>query len=95
MCELNREYADKRKSGRLRPLSIGVLQSGTFQTFRSDWVAKGRREAQFKIVAVQHRWELEFDFEAYVTSESPESGAAGSPGELTTEQVDKLQSNLM
>ncbi len=76
LCLLNREYADKRKSGRLQALSVAVLQSGTFQSFRSDWVSRGRREAQFKIVAVAHRWELEFDFEAFVTSQSTPSVAS-------------------
>lgn len=75
LCALNREYADKRKSGRLKPLSVAILQSGTFQSFRNDWVSRGRREAQFKIVAVAHRWELEFDFESFVTSSTQEVSA--------------------
>jgi hypothetical protein len=47
-------------------LALATLRSGCFQAFRRDWISRGRREAQFKIIALQHRWELEFSFEEYV-----------------------------
>jgi hypothetical protein len=74
LCDLNIEYADKRKSGRLKPLKISALNANAFKAFRSDWIAGGRREAQFKIVALQHRWENTFPFEQYVSRRFSGSG---------------------
>ncbi|MCB0323095.1 MAG: GH3 auxin-responsive promoter family protein [Bdellovibrionales bacterium] len=64
----NIEYAQKRQSNRLQCVEICSLQPGTFERFRQHWVATGRREGQFKIVALRHRWEAGFPFESFVAA---------------------------
>ena len=62
LCELNREYAAKRESARLHLPVITTLSAGTVHYAREVWLAKGRREAQFKLVHLQIESDLEFDF---------------------------------
>jgi hypothetical protein len=44
------EYAAKRKSLRLPPIELKVLQEDSFETFKNWRVSQGIREAQFKVV---------------------------------------------
>lgn len=58
----NVEYAQKRKSGRLRPLEIAPLRRGAGQAYKQHCVARGQREIQFKIVALQYADDCPFPF---------------------------------
>lgn len=59
---LNIEYDSKRKSGRLRPLEAGVLRPGASAAYRRWCVARGQRDAQFKVLALQYARDCGFDF---------------------------------
>ena len=65
--ERNLEYAQKRKSGRLRALQIISVASGTGELYKRHMLAKGQKEGQFKLVALQYATDCTFDF----TSGSP------------------------
>jgi hypothetical protein len=62
LAALNVEYASKRGSGRLRPLRIVALRSGTSRAYREHCVRKGQRESQFKVLTLRDAAELDFDF---------------------------------
>jgi hypothetical protein len=64
LAEGNLEYAAKRASGRIRALRVVVLQAGSFDRYKRSCLARGQREGQFKVVALQYARELKFDFEA-------------------------------
>ena len=66
LCKLNIEYQSKLASGRLKPLSLHHIQSGTREIFKKYYIGKGQKESQFKIVALQYKDELDFDFENYI-----------------------------
>ena len=61
LCRVNIEYESKRKSGRLTPLSICWLKSGTGEEYRSACVSAGQRDAQFKFLHLQYARECSFD----------------------------------
>jgi hypothetical protein len=63
LSRINLEYAAKRGSGRLAPLEVRPLQSGCSEHFRAECVRRGQKEGQFKVVALQYRDELLFDFD--------------------------------
>lgn len=58
----NIEYDGKRASGRLVPLKVQWLQSGTGDAYRRHRVANGQRDAQFKYLHLQYAHECSFDF---------------------------------
>ena len=60
--ERNFEYAQKRKSGRLRALQITPVVTGTGEIYKRHMLAKGQREGQFKLVALQYAADCTFDF---------------------------------
>jgi GH3 auxin-responsive promoter len=62
LCRLNIEYAAKRSSQRLSPVEIRLLSAGTGAAYRRWCVSKGQRDAQFKVLALQHARECLFDF---------------------------------
>ncbi len=66
LCRLNIEYENKLASGRIKPLSLHLIQSGTREIFKKYFIEKGQKESQFKIVALQYKDELDFDFENHV-----------------------------
>lgn len=61
----NLEYQAKRGSGRLHPLSVTVLKQGTYEAFKAHCLAKGQREGQFKIVALQYHKDFDFELAAF------------------------------
>ena len=73
--ERNLEYAEKRKSGRLRPLQIIPVPPGTGELYKRHMLAKGQREGQFKLVALQYATDCTFDF----TRASPTHASHDSP----------------
>jgi hypothetical protein len=65
LAALNIEYASKRASGRLRPLRVVALQSGTSRAYREHCVRKGQRESQFKVLTLRDAADVDFDFLAH------------------------------
>jgi len=65
----NLEYAAKRDSGRLQPIAVVPLQPGSGERFKCHELGRGRREAQFKTVALMYAREMTFDFAACSYSE--------------------------
>lgn len=66
--EINIEYAAKRDSGRLKPLVIKVLEPGSFEALKRFSIARGQRESQFKIIALNNKSDWVFDFSPYESS---------------------------
>jgi hypothetical protein len=66
--ELNIEYDVKRSSNRLHDINVTILKPGTFEAFKRHSVLKGQREGQFKIIALQYKKDLSFDFEKFKDS---------------------------
>ena len=58
----NIEYAAKRESGRLKPIEMRLLRPGAGAAYRRWCVARGQRDAQFKVLALQYTRECSFDF---------------------------------
>jgi hypothetical protein len=50
LCRHNIEYASKRKSGRLAPPVLRVLEPGQFDAFQRDALQAGAPDGQFKIL---------------------------------------------
>ena len=73
LAALNIEYGSKRASGRLRPLRVVALRSGTSRAYREHCVRKGQRESQFKVLTLRDASDLDFDFLSYA------SGTARAP----------------
>jgi hypothetical protein len=57
LADLNIEYAAKRRSGRLRPPRIHVMRDGWSERVARAEFARGRREQQFKWVALPSAWD--------------------------------------
>jgi hypothetical protein len=60
----NIEYATKRQSGRIHAPVLSILRPGSYERYKRACLAEGQREGQFKIVALQYRRELRFDFDS-------------------------------
>jgi GH3 auxin-responsive promoter len=50
LCRHNIEYASKRKSGRLAPPVLRVLEPGQFDAYQREALQAGARDGQFKIL---------------------------------------------
>ena len=61
-------HEQKRKSGRLRPLEIAPLQRSAGHAYKQHYVDRGRREIQFKIVALQYAGACSFPFAKFAVS---------------------------
>jgi hypothetical protein len=59
--QLNIEYDSKRASNRLQPLALVALCEGAERAYRRHCVAKGQRDAQFKVLTLQDASEFDFD----------------------------------
>jgi hypothetical protein len=64
--ELNIEYQGKRASGRLGPLEVSWLASGTADAYKLAAVRAGQREGQFKLAVLQYRKDLIFPLDHHV-----------------------------
>ncbi len=60
--EVNVEYKAKRQSGRLAALEVVSLRPGAADAYRDHCVARGQREAQFKLVRLQYAHDCSFEF---------------------------------
>ena len=66
MGQANLEFQAKRESGRLQPLRIVYLQSGTGEAYKMYCLQQGQRDAQFKVVRLQYAKDCSFNFSDYV-----------------------------
>lgn len=71
LIESNVEYRSKRASGRLGPAVGCELTSGTGDRYRSQLVADGQRDAQFKYLHLQYQHQCPFPFDDHVKPEAP------------------------
>ena len=58
----NVEYAAKRASGRLQPLELLPVRSGTGDAYKQYCLQQGQREGQFKLIALQYQADCPFPF---------------------------------
>lgn len=63
LSNINAEYRDKRRSGRLNPIEIALLQPGTGQRYRESKVRSGLRDSQFKLVSLCYKELLDYPFD--------------------------------
>ena len=66
LARMNIEYKAKRESGRLQPLRTVPLRPGTADAYRAHCVAKGQRDAQFKLIRLQYNQDCSFDFSQHI-----------------------------
>jgi hypothetical protein len=66
LARLNIEYDAKRKSGRLRPLTLAWLKRGSADAYKAACIRQGQREGQFKPAALQYRRDLVLSFDDLV-----------------------------
>jgi sterol desaturase/sphingolipid hydroxylase (fatty acid hydroxylase superfamily) len=66
IAQLNIEYAEKRKSGRLRPLKACLLKPGTGELFKKSCLQKGQREGQFKTITLTYLKDCDFPFQSHL-----------------------------
>lgn len=64
----NIEYAAKRASRRLQPITGIALRPGTGEAYRRFRIAGGQREAQFKIEHLQYRRQVDFDLDRHTVA---------------------------
>ncbi len=67
---LNLEYEAKRASGRLPPMQVVPLRAGSGEAYRRAAIATGQREAQFKVLHLQHAGDCQFPIADYVIDRS-------------------------
>ena len=68
---INVEYEVKRKSGRLGDMELLVLRPGAFEEYKKHCLSGGQRESQFKIIALQYKKDVKFNFANCAVVESP------------------------
>ncbi len=66
LAQLNLEYDSKRQSRRLQPLQVHALQPGCAAAYKEHQLARGMREAQYKVLPLQYQHELEFAVQDFV-----------------------------
>ncbi|MEB3198649.1 MAG: GH3 auxin-responsive promoter family protein [Candidatus Sericytochromatia bacterium] len=65
LAAINLEYAAKRDSGRLQPPRAIGVKEGCFAALRRFQAEHGQRESQVKLIHVQRREDLAFDWESW------------------------------
>lgn len=66
LFDLNQEFRDKVRSGRIRPVSVKRVRPGMYEAYKAHLVKGGRREGQFKMGRLQYQDECAFPFEVYL-----------------------------
>ena len=74
--EINMEYDAKRSSDRVKPIRLALLKRGSYEDFKRFYLAAGQREGQFKIVALQYKKDIKFDFAPSIRWDSALTEAA-------------------
>jgi len=72
LSKLNIEYDNKSQSGRLMPLSVQYLKSGSGHAYRDYCVSSGQKDGQYKPIVLQHWHECRFNFDPHLDSQSNE-----------------------
>ena len=67
LAGINLEYDAKRKSGRLAPIALFVLKTGTGEAYKHHMIQCGQREGQYKPVLLQYKDTFGFALEDYVS----------------------------
>lgn len=62
----NIEYQQKRASGRLKPLELKLLKTGTGELYKQHKVNQGQREGQFKVLTLIYTKDSDFPFESHI-----------------------------
>jgi hypothetical protein len=70
LCRSNIEYAAKRQSGRLDPVTAEILKQGSYENLRKQLTASGVADAQIKLSHLNPRQEFRSYFEKQVDSEA-------------------------
>lgn len=65
--KINVEYKAKRESGRLKPVRLNYLISGTGENFKKHLIKNGQRDSQFKFNHIMYVNECSFNFSKYIT----------------------------
>ncbi len=63
--ELNMEFEEKQKSGRLRPLRTVFIRNGAGDLYKKHCLEQGQREGQFKLMHLQYDQDCDFDFASH------------------------------
>jgi sterol desaturase/sphingolipid hydroxylase (fatty acid hydroxylase superfamily) len=63
--DINLEYRTKRLSGRLSPIVPHLLVAGTYEAYKVHQLAKGQKEGQFKVMLLQYKKHVDFNFVDY------------------------------
>jgi len=66
LAELNMEFRDKVKSGRIRKVTVRAIKPGVYEAYKDHLVRAGQREGQFKMTRLQYRDDCTFRFEDYL-----------------------------
>ena len=66
ISNLNIEYREKRKSGRLHPLEVLPLKSRVAEDYKQSKLSHGQREGQYKLVSLMYDSKCDFDFSPYI-----------------------------
>jgi hypothetical protein len=61
----NIEYAEKRKSNRLKQIEVRFLQKGTYDIIKKMSIAKGQNESQYKTILLQYKNKFPFDLSKF------------------------------
>jgi hypothetical protein len=69
LCAINIEYAAKRQSLRLDPVSLQLLKSGAYETLRKQLTASGVADAQIKVSHLNPKEEIRSYFEKELDGE--------------------------
>ena len=64
--ELNTEFKEKRRSGRLQPINIFFVKDGTGEAYKRAALSRGQREGQYKLVHLIYAKDNFFDFKRYI-----------------------------
>lgn len=66
LSHLNIEFEAKQHSGRLKPIRVEYVKSGTGEAYKQHCLDNGQREGQFKLNYLQYKQDCSFDFRDYL-----------------------------
>ncbi|MAN23335.1 MAG: hypothetical protein CME10_03615 [Gemmatimonadetes bacterium] len=70
LCSSNIEYKEKRLGGRLLPIKVLLLKTGSYEGYKEYCLSKGQSESQFKGTLLQYDTDHDFDWSPWLISES-------------------------
>ncbi|MEE9411711.1 MAG: GH3 auxin-responsive promoter family protein, partial [Methylococcales bacterium] len=66
----NIEYQQKTSDGRLKPLELKLLKTGTGEIYKQYKLNQGQREGQFKVLTLIYVKDSDFSFDLHLNSAS-------------------------